>query len=181
MFSSLIYNVVQHAQKPLHNRGNSLLQSYSTICFFSPFEEQNDEGFFMYIKSKYKSLVPSDKTVTLLEDEIHLKPYFDYKRGNVVGAAYNTNEAATSTFAFMVNSVFSKFKEVVHVLPTRRMDAKSFFNVLPKTIVGLEEIVFNVIPVVTDNNAINKKVMSLFAEPAKLSIVYEHPVDKSHP
>ena len=51
-------------------------------------------------------------------DEIRLKSNFDYKVGNVVGAAKNTNEAASSAFAYMVNSVFSKFKEVVHVLPT---------------------------------------------------------------
>ena len=68
-----------------------------------------------------------DKTVKLLVDEIHLKPYYDYKGGNIVGAAYNTNEATTSAFAFMVNSVFLKFKEVVHVFPTQRMNAKSFF------------------------------------------------------
>ena len=79
----------------------------------------------------------------------------------------------------MVNSVFSKFKEVVYVLPIQKMDAKSFFNILLKTIVGLEEIGFNVIAVITDSNAKNKKAMSLFAEPAKLLIVYEHPVDKS--
>ena len=57
----------------------------------------------MYIKSEYKSFEPFDKTVTLLVDEIHLKAYFDYIGGNVVGAAYNTNEAATSAFAFMGN------------------------------------------------------------------------------
>ena len=69
-------------------------------------------------------------------DEIHLKPYFEHTRSNAVGAAYNTNEAATLAFAFMGNNVFLKFKEVVHVLPTRRMDAKSFLNILLKTIDG---------------------------------------------
>ena len=81
----------------------------------------------------------------------------------------------------MVNSVFSKFKEVVHVFPTRRVNAKIFFTILLKTIVGLEEIGFNVIAVVTDNNSTNRKAMLLFAEPAKLSIVYEHPIDKNRP
>jgi len=42
----------------------------------------------------------------------------------------------------MVNSVFSKFKEVVHVLPTRKMNAESLYDLLQKTIVGLENIEF---------------------------------------
>ena len=137
--------------------------------------------FLMYTKSKYKFFVPSDKTITIIVDEIHLQPYFDYKEGNLVDDAYNTNEAATLAFAFIVNSVFSKFKEVAHVFPTRRIDVKSFLNILLQTIVGLEEIGLNVIAVVTDNNAINRHAMLLFAETAKLSIVYEHPIDKSRP
>ena len=50
-----------------------------------------------------------------------------------------------------------------------------------KTLVGLEPIGFSIIAVVTDNNAINRKAMSLFANPSQLSIVYPHPVDSSHP
>ena len=44
--------------------------------------------------------------VYFLVDEIHLKPYFDYKAGKVVGLANNRNEAATSVFAFMFSRVF---------------------------------------------------------------------------
>ena len=156
----LFDNVAPHAYKFLRNSGSCLLPRYSAIrrvtlsCSLSPFKKQNDEGFLKYIKSKNKFLVPFDNKVTLLVNEIDLKPYFDRKGGNVVGAAYNTNEVT-----FMGNSVFSKFEEVVHVLSTLRMDAKSFYNILLKTIVGLEEIGFKVIAVITDNNAINRKAM----------------------
>ena len=83
------------------------------------------KALFFYIKNKFKSLTRNDKTVTLLIDEIHLKPFFDYNGGNVVDAAYDSNDAATSAFAFMINSVFSKFKEVVHALPARKMHAEA--------------------------------------------------------
>ena len=53
-----------------------------------------------------------DITVSLLIDEIHLKPYFAYKGGNVVGLANNTNEMATSAFAFMLSSELSNYKDV---------------------------------------------------------------------
>ena len=46
-----------------------------------------------------------DIAVSLLIDEIHLKPYFDYKGSNVVSLANNTNEVATSVFAFMLSSM----------------------------------------------------------------------------
>ena len=48
-----------------------------------------------------------DITVSLL-DKIHLKPYFDYMGGNIVGLSDNSNEAATSALAFMLSSVFSQ-------------------------------------------------------------------------
>ena len=51
-----------------------------------------------------------DITVSLLIDEIHLKPYFDYNGGNVVGLANNTKEVATSTFAFMLSSVLLNYR-----------------------------------------------------------------------
>ena len=40
-------------------------------------------------------------------DEIHQKPYFDYKNGNIVSLSHNSEEAATNAFAFMLSSVFS--------------------------------------------------------------------------
>ena len=72
----------------------------------------------------------------------------------------------------MISSVFSNYKDVAHVLPTRKMTAEA-------PLVGLESIGFTVIAVVTDNNAINRKAMSLFANPSQISIVYPHPIDSS--
>ena len=60
----------------------------------------------MYIKNKFKLLVQQDTTVSLLVDENHLKPHIAYKGGNIVSLSDNSNEAATSAFAFML-SVFS--------------------------------------------------------------------------
>ena len=117
----------------------------------------------------------------LLIDEIHLKPYFDYKGGNVVGLANNTNEVATSAFAFMLSNVLSNYKDVIHIMPTKCLKAGNLFNIIKRLIIGLEEIGFKVLCVIMDNNAINKKAMSLFCTPVKLSSVYPHSVLKSRP
>jgi len=37
-------------------------------------------------------------------DEIHLRHFFDYRGGSVVGAASNSKEAAKSAFAFMITA-----------------------------------------------------------------------------
>lgn len=148
---------------------------------FSPANEQRNSHFLMYIKNKFKSLTVRDKTVTLMVDEIHLKPSLDYKGGNIVGSAHDSNEMATSAFVFMLNSIQSKFRDVVHIIPTKIMKAETLYNIMKSIIVGLEKIGFNVISIVTDNNAINGKAVSYFANPPKLSIVYPHPVQTGRP
>ena len=164
-----------------------ILPSYSTIrkltlsTSMSPVVEQNNNNFLMYIKNKFKLLVQKDITVSLLIDEIHLKPYFDYKGGNVVGLANNTNEVATSAFAFMFSCVLSNYKDVIHMMPTKCLKAENLFNIIKRLIIRLEEIGFKVLCLIMDNNAINKNAMSLFCIPVKLSIVYPHPVLKSRP
>ena len=147
----------------------------------NPVVEQHNNNFLVYIKNKFKLLVRKDITVSLLIDEIHLKPYFDYKGGSVVGLANNTNEVTTSAFVFMLSSVLSHYKDVIHIMPTKCLKAENLFNIIKCLIIGLEEIGFKVLCVIMDNNAINKKAMSLFCTPAKLSIVYPHPVLKSRP
>ena len=66
----------------------------------SPLIEQHD-SFLKYIKNKFKFLVQQDTIVSLLVDEIHLKPYIDHKGDNIVSLSDKSNEAATSAFDFM--------------------------------------------------------------------------------
>lgn len=187
IFSSLLYNCSRPGYRLLREKKILILPSYSTIRriflskTFGPDLEQRPENFLLYIKTKFKSLLERDKVVTLMVDEIHIKPSYDYKGGNIVGAAYNSAEAATSAFVFMINSLKSKFKDVVHMIPAKSMKAESLHCILKETIVGLENIGFHVLCVITDNNALNGKAMSLFASPPKLSIVYRNPAQSSRP
>ena len=123
----------------------------------SPLVEQHDSTFLCYVKEKVKILQTTDNHVGLLIDEIHLQQFFDYKGGNVVGAASNSKEAAKSAFAFMITSILSKYKDVVHVLPTCKLDGKDLYILIQRTVWGLEKVGFHVISVITDNNAINRK------------------------
>lgn len=187
VFASLLYHCSPQGYRLLRDTGTLILPNYTSLrkltlsVHLNPALEQNESHFLMYIKQKFKLLSTLDKTVTLMLDEIHLKPYFDYKGGNVVGSAFNSTEAATSAFVFMINSICSTFKEVVHIIPTKLIKAETLHSLLKQVIIGLEEIGFKVICVVTDNNAINKKALSFFASPPTVSIVYPHPAQSSRP
>ena len=61
------------------------------------------------------------------------------------------------------------------------MSASDLNVMLKKIIVGLEDIGFRVIAVITDNNSINRKVLSYFVSPLKLSIVNPHTYNQSRP
>ena len=128
----------------------------------NPLIEQHDNNFLMYIKNKFKLLVQQDTTVSLLVDEIHLKPYFDDNDGNIVGLSDNSNEAATSVFAFMLSSVFSQYKDIVHVMPTKCLKTENLFDIVKRIIIGLEELGFQLLSIITDN-ALNKKLYLSFA------------------
>ena len=89
-----------------------------------------------YIKQKFRDLSSSDCTVMLLVDEIHLKSFFDYRGGNIVGTSFNSpSEAAKSALAFMITSVFSAYKDVVHLLPTCNLIADDLHAMIKKLFV----------------------------------------------
>ena len=121
----------------------------------NPLIEQHN--FLIYIKNNFKPLVQQDTTLYLLVDEIHLKPYFYFKGNNIPGLFDNSNKAVTSAFTFMLRSVFSQYKDVVHVMPTKCLKAENLFEIIKCIITGLEEKDFQVLSIITDNNAINKK------------------------
>ncbi|GFV93892.1 THAP-type domain-containing protein [Trichonephila clavipes] len=95
--------------------------------------------------------------------------------------AYNSEQAATSAYVFMIQSLLSPLEEIVHIMPVKKIDGEKLFAVVKKTIVELDDIGFKVIGVVSDNNSINRKAMSNFSVPPKLSIAYPHPSDSSNP
>ena len=70
--------------------------------------------------------------------------------------AYLTT-AVTSDFAFMLSSVFSQYNDV-YVMPTKCLKAENLFDIVKRLIICLQEIDFQVLSIMTDNNAINKKL-----------------------
>ncbi|GFV40074.1 hypothetical protein TNCV_2915031 [Trichonephila clavipes] len=60
--------------------------------------------------------------------------------GYILGMTYNTEQAATSAYVFMIQSLLSPLKEVVHIMPVKKIDGEKLFAVVKKTIVELDGI-----------------------------------------
>ncbi|XP_077551220.1 LOW QUALITY PROTEIN: uncharacterized protein LOC144164833 [Haemaphysalis longicornis] len=153
----------------------------------NPQLEHQPSTFLRYMAKRISDLDDRQRVVTLMVDEIHMKPFFEYKGGNITGIAHNSPEAANSALVFMVQSLTSKFKEVAHIVPVRSADGKFLHEVLKEVIFGLEKIGYKVVCVVTDNNKINRKAMEHFdlssptGSSSETRFVYEHPCDPARP
>lgn len=187
IFCSLLHSISPHSYKFFRDSNQLTLPHPSTIerlCssfHLDPKIEQSEENFLLYARNKFQYLKPNEILTSLMIDEIHLKPYFDYKGGNVAGKSANNEKAANAAYVFMLHSFLSDFSDVVHVLPVNNINADFLHEFVKKVILGLEEIGYRVISVSSDNNSLNGKAMSLFSIPNKLSIVYPHPADPKRP
>ena len=88
--------------------------------------------------------------------------YFDYKGGNIVDLFDNSNETVTSSFAFILSSLFSQYKDLVHVMPTKCLQVENLFDIVKRIIISLKEIGFQVLSIITDDDTINKKAIYFF-------------------
>ena len=133
-FSSMFFLLSPNAYKFVRQSGLLILPHPSTIRRLSakfnvnPLNEMNDDNFLAYAKQRIKSLEKKQLYVSLMIDEIHLKESFDYKGGNIVGFAHDGVECATSAHVFMLQSLFSKFKDVVYILPVKKSLLMFFFQ-----------------------------------------------------
>ncbi|GFU22222.1 hypothetical protein TNCV_2251371 [Trichonephila clavipes] len=47
------------------------------------------------------------------------------KGGNILGMAYNSEQADTSAYVFMIQSLLSPLKEIVHIMPVKKIDGEN--------------------------------------------------------
>ncbi|XP_077489630.1 uncharacterized protein LOC144100615 [Amblyomma americanum] len=187
ILSSIFFTISPHAYKFVRSSGKLILPHPCTITRLcnkynvSPAAEQSDQGFLSYITKKANLLKPHERTVTLMMDEIYIQQYFEYKGGSLTGTASNSSEAAKTAHVFMTQSLLSGHKDVAHILPVFSIEASDLHEVLKKVILGLEKAGLKVIAVVSDNNSINRKVMSLFSKKKAIDIVYPHSADNARP
>lgn len=186
ILATLFYLISPRAYTFVRESGEIILPHPSTIqrlgakLNVDPLNEMNNVNFLSYAKQRVKFLKEEDLKVSLMIDEIHLKENFDYKGGNVVGFAHDSSEFANSAHTFMLQSLFSKYKDVVYILPVNKNTADIMFSITKNIVLKLEEFGFKVVSLATDNNKINRKCVRNFNNPL-VEYVYPHPCDPARP
>ncbi|XP_064488572.1 uncharacterized protein LOC135400672 isoform X2 [Ornithodoros turicata] len=186
VFACLLYTLSSQAYNFLRNSSGLTLPHPTTVRRIcpGPRKDSKDLGskksethLLSYIRERVKHLAEHQRVVTLQMDEIELKEYCTSK------AKSGSPEPITSVHVFMLQSVLTDNREVVHVLPvTKQTGVDELHSVVKKLILGLEKQGLTVIAVIADNNPTYKLVMSNFATPSpKLDIVYPHPTNCSRP
>ncbi|GFX06716.1 hypothetical protein TNCV_1753191 [Trichonephila clavipes] len=101
----------------------------------SPTGERSDEG--RNIRTQQNPLGPQERQTRIGRAvcELHfsddaIRRYT--KGGNILGMAYNSEQAATSAYVFMIQSLLSPLKEIVHIMPVKKIDGEKLFAVVKK-------------------------------------------------
>ncbi|GFY45328.1 hypothetical protein TNIN_359141 [Trichonephila inaurata madagascariensis] len=89
---------------------------------------------------------PVIKASVIINKDLDLTKFKNKDRSQL-GKAYNIEQAATSAYVFLIQSLLSPLKEVVHIMPMKKVDGEKLFAVVKKTIVELDGIGFKVIGV----------------------------------
>ncbi|XP_042147955.1 uncharacterized protein LOC115329104 [Ixodes scapularis] len=187
VFSCILFTISPHAYKYICNSGNVSLPHpmiIRSVCLSFGMNSQplqQNATFLRYVANRISDLDYRQRLVTIMVDEIHIGPFFDYKGGSTTDVAPNSTEVAGSVLVFTVQSLTCQFKEVAHVVPMQRADAQFLHKLLSDVICGLEKIGYRVACVVSDGSSVNKEAMSHFTSPPTEGIVYPHPSDPARP
>ena len=86
------------------------------------------EGSIIYLKNRINYLKKHEYLVNVHLDEIYIQPEISFKGGNLYGqTALELEKVAKTTQVFMISSMFSKFKDVVSIIPVFNMTSEQSY------------------------------------------------------
>lgn len=112
-----------------------------------------------YLKQRTEELEEKHRLVTLMIDEVYTAKRIEYSNGTFVGVN-EEGEPAKTVLTFMVQSTCSKFKDVVCLVPVRKLDSSQLRYWFDKVMETLSEI-FVVVAVSVDNHVCNRYICNL--------------------
>ncbi|GBM88223.1 hypothetical protein AVEN_206343-1 [Araneus ventricosus] len=92
--------------------------------------------------------------------EIYVNPGLNYKGGKLLGKAENANQQANTIQAFTITSLFSKYKEIVALVPMKNQTADDLYCQTLKVLQMLNDCKYNVLCLISDNNRINRNMFT---------------------
>lgn len=136
------------------------------------------EGSIEYLKTKLPLLKDHEHIVNIHLDEIYVNPELHFKGASIVGCSKtDSTKIAKTVQVFMISSIFSKYKDVVSLIPVNNLTAQQLQILMLNVLQQIENVGFIVIAFVSDNNVVNRKAFELFSENGILQPYLPHPLD----
>ena len=113
-----------------------------------------------YLSNRVSSLSDKERFVVLMLDEVYTAAKVEYQHGEFVGLAEN-GEVAKTLLVFMVQSLTSKFRDVVKLVPVSKLTSESLHIFTRSVMDKLHDIGLRVVALSADNHVVNQLVISL--------------------
>ena len=108
-----------------------------------------------YLKERIKDLSAQEKMVTLILDEVYIAERVEYSNGSFIGLTKGV--PAKTVLGFMVQSICSKYKDIVCLVPISNLDTSILQKWFLKVMKALHDL-FIVIAVSADNHICNRYI-----------------------
>ena len=125
-----------------------------------------------YLKARIKNLSQSDKTISVLVDEVYSAKRGEYKAGKFYGA--ENIEATKTLLCFMASSIGGQYRDMIAMYPLVKISA----DILKSTQVlnTLSDIGFHVVTNITDGYSANRKLYKCLGGRTLMPSI-EHPAN----
>ena len=161
---------------------SSLRRLYSNIGL--------DTNFIDYLKVASQDFNKFKKHVLLQLDEIHVRSDYTYEGGKIFGSSSvktdstnpeNNNSSefdpAKTVLAFQVTSLFTKWSEIVRLLPCCNAKSSDLLPIVRQVIIDIEKCDLKVIVICTDYYQLNVSLFKSLAGSTSLQLTCPNPSD----
>ena len=148
-----------------------------------------DTSFIEYLKVACQDFNEFEKHVLLQLDEIHVRSDYTYKGGKIFGSSFiqtdsshpenNSFESdpAKTVLAFQVTSLFTKWSEIVRLLPCCNAKSSDLLPVVKQVVIDIEKCGLKVVVICTDDYQLNVSLFKSLAGSASLQFTCPNPSD----
>ena len=102
-----------------------------------------------YLKARNSKLVPKDRIVSLIIDEVYTQKKVEYANGKFYGME--------TLICLMIRSIAGSYRDIIAMCPITNLNAKLQKEIWFKNVKILEDLVFEVLVTLTDGNEVNHK------------------------
>ncbi|XP_054713596.1 uncharacterized protein LOC129223056 [Uloborus diversus] len=114
-----------------------------------------------YLATKCQKLEENERQVTLIIDEISVRPHIAFSSNSLCGLSVNQKlKRATNVQSFMINSVYSSYKDVAALLPVHNSNAEELFQWTQNIIPMVQNCGYVIVAIITDNNRVNRNMLA---------------------